>query len=113
MKDYYDLWTLSQHFPFEGRTLCDALCATLTRRGRPAAQNTATGLSDTFATDPTKIRQWKAFLGSRVSLDIPADLATVVNGLRNFAGPIIDAVARNGAFDQCWDIGGPWKSEAR
>lgn len=33
MKDYYDLWFLSAHFPFEGATLQRAIRATFQRRG--------------------------------------------------------------------------------
>ena len=34
MKDYYDLWTLAQRFPFDAAMLASALEATLKRRGR-------------------------------------------------------------------------------
>jgi len=33
LKDFFDVWLLSEHFPFDGPTLCCALAATFTRRG--------------------------------------------------------------------------------
>lgn len=109
MKDYYDLWTLSHHFSFEGRVLCDALRATLNRRGRTISQEMPTGLSAAFGADPAKVRQWQAFIGSRPSSDMTTNLADVVSAVRDFAGPAIDAVATNRSFEQHWSKGGPWR----
>jgi hypothetical protein len=112
MKDYYDLWTLSHHFAFEGRRLYDALRATLKRRGRSAPSHTPTGLTDEFGSDPTKIRQWNAFIGSRHTSEVPADLALVVAAVRTFAGPIVNAIATDQPFEHHWAKGGPWVSSA-
>ncbi len=32
MRDFYDIWILAKHFPFNGRTLCEAIKATFNRR---------------------------------------------------------------------------------
>lgn len=62
MKDYYDLWTLAQRFPFGATLLAEAINATLKRRGRELPSHMLSGLRDEFADSPTKQTQWRAFL---------------------------------------------------
>ena len=62
LKDYFDLWVLAKHVPFNPNILQEAIAATFTRRGTPMPQELPLGLSDAFTQDGTKIQQWKAFL---------------------------------------------------
>lgn len=80
MKDYFDLWVLLTEGSLEPAELHRATEATFTRRGLAIPEMTPSGLSDMFAQDATKQRQWMAFLKkNRLQ---PLDLAQVVELLR-------------------------------
>lgn len=80
LKDYFDLWFLARHFSLDPAILQDAIAATFTRRSTSLPQHLPLGLSDAFAQDATKVRQWKAFLRKN-KLQAPA-LDAVMDELR-------------------------------
>ena len=73
LKDYFDLWVLAKHVPFDPNILQEAIAATFSRRGTPIPNELPLGLSYSFAQDNTKIRQWKAFLGKNKLQAPPLD----------------------------------------
>lgn len=87
MKDYFDLLGLSQEGKMEEGTLARAIVATFNRRGTALPSGLPTGLSDAFAGDPLKRKQWGAFL-SRNRLDAPS-LEQTVAELAAFAGRVL------------------------
>ncbi len=72
MKDYYDVWMLTSTFKFEPERLRRAIAATFARRNTVVPTDVPDGLSDAFAADAGKQRQWDAFV---------RDLAGPVPGL--------------------------------
>ena len=80
LKDYFDVWFLTQHAPMEPAVLLQAITATFARRGTPLPQSLPMGLSDVFAKDPSKEKQWAAFL-SKNKLHAPP-LTAVTDALR-------------------------------
>ena len=60
MKDFYDLWTITQTFAFEGDDVAEAIRRTFERRRTPWPQQLPVGLSDGFAFE--RETQWRAFL---------------------------------------------------
>jgi hypothetical protein len=109
LKDYYDLYVLSRQFAFDGATVCRALDATRTRRGRGALQGTPVGLTDAFAANAARARQWASFLRGHPAAAIPADLHLLVQAVGAFAGPIVEAVAAGKPLDMHWPAGGGWQ----
>ena len=73
LKDYFDLWVLAKHVPFDSKLLQQAIAATFARRGTPMPQELPLGLSDAFTQDSIKIQQWKAFLGKNKLQAPPLD----------------------------------------
>ena len=61
MKDYYDVWMLTSAFEPNRDRLRRAVAATFARRGTVIPLTIPDGLSDDFAQDPAKLRQWAAF----------------------------------------------------
>ena len=61
MKDYYDVWMLLNAFDLEPERLRQAIVATFARRGTLIPAEAPDGLSDAFASDAGKLRQWDAF----------------------------------------------------
>lgn len=92
MKDYYDLWTLAQRFPFDAALLASALDATLNRRGRELPPQMPSGLHDEFAANPTKQAQWKAFLRRTIPDQADLDLGEVVSAIRSFLAPVLESI---------------------
>lgn len=80
LKDYFDLWFLARHVSFDQAVLQEAIAATFCRRGTALPESLPLGLSDTFAQDPGKVQQWKAFLRKN-KLQAPA-LDALVKELR-------------------------------
>ena len=80
MKDYYDVWMLTSAVELEPERLRRAIVATFARRNTVIPAEVPDGLSDAFATDPTKQRQWDAF-ARNLSGSVPG-LGLVVSELR-------------------------------
>ena len=55
MKDFFDLWTLAQLFPFTGATLVQAIQATFERQRTPLPQGMPTAFTPEFSENPDKI----------------------------------------------------------
>ena len=93
LKDYFDLRALAREGLLDARHLADAIAATFARRGTAVPIEMPLGLTEAFALDPAKQRQWQAFLG-RNRLQAPL-LVQVVADVRDFvAAPL--ALARKG-----------------
>ena len=90
MKDYYDVWMLTSAFEIEPERLRRAIAATFARRNTVIPTVAPDGLSDAFAADPGKQRQWDAF-ARNLSGPIPG-FGLVVSELRQrlkvFLAPI-------------------------
>lgn len=85
MKDFYDIWFLSKTFTFEDDRLASAIAATFKRRQTALSSELPDGLSDGFAHDDQKRKQWTAFLSD--VLNDPVDLGDVIRDLRDFLMP--------------------------
>ena len=107
MKDYADLLTMSREFEFNGGVLLGAIQATFRRRNTAIPRATPDGLSDDFAVDVQKMRQWEAFR-NRNDLDPELTLAMVVIELRRFLEPPMFAAAGNIEFSRQWTANGYW-----
>lgn len=109
MKDFYDLWTLSRLFHFEGTMVAQAIQATFERRQTPLPLTVPTGLTVEFADDPNKLAQWRAFL-SRNRLDVgSASFADIIVHLHTFLWPPLQALAESTPFIAQWPPQGPWR----
>ena len=85
LKDYYDIWILSQSFTFEDGRLPQAIAATFDRRGTPIPVDLPDGLTPEFAANDQKKKQWQSFIGG-VALD-PGSLSHVVESIASFIMP--------------------------
>ena len=82
MKDYYDLWIVSQAFEFERSRLAAAISATFARRGTAIPDRVPDGLSPAFAEDAVKRQQWESF---KRDLEVdPGPLDGVIHALATF-----------------------------
>lgn len=85
MKDYYDLWVLSQSFDFDCSRLARSIAATFGRRQTMIPDEIPDALTSAFAQDAQKQHQWEAF--KRGLSYKPGSLADVVISLQGFLMP--------------------------
>lgn len=85
MKDFYDIWILSQSFSFDDDRLARAIAATFGRRGTAVPTKPPDALTPEFAADEQKQQQWRAFV-ENVAVD-PGSLAHVLASLSKFLMP--------------------------
>jgi predicted nucleotidyltransferase component of viral defense system len=86
MKDFYDIWLLSQAFEYDQERLVAAITATFARRETALPVELPDALTSDFASDPTKVAQWVAF---------KRDLATDPGSLQDVIPTIADFLMRH------------------
>ncbi len=106
MKDYFDIWTLSRQFDFDGQTLGNAIARTFSNRGTRIVPEPV-GLTATFADVPGKKSQWRGFL-RKSRLDASPDLEDVIADITRFLNPLIGALSAGKTFRGNWIPPGPW-----
>jgi hypothetical protein len=107
LKDFYDIWLLKNHIPFEGEILSRAIAATFSRRNTAIPSQTPVGLSDDFARE--KQREWQRFLSKypKMDHDVP-DFPQVVAQIRAFVAPMLQSLANGKTFICKWDVESGW-----
>jgi predicted nucleotidyltransferase component of viral defense system len=108
MKDFFDVWTVSQEFAFEGSTLSRAIKATFETRRTAVPSKRPLALSPEFYDDREKNAQWKSFL-NKAKLNAEGKLLPeIAEALRAFLVPVSEAVARDEILKWHWEPGGSW-----
>jgi Nucleotidyl transferase AbiEii toxin, Type IV TA system len=109
MKDFYDVWYLSQNFTFEGKLLSQSIKATFARRKTDLPTALPLALTAEFFEDTAKQTQWKAFIGKGKFSGGQENFAPVATQLQAFLMPPTIAIAQEEVFDYEWPPSGPWK----
>lgn len=108
MKDFFDLWVLSQQFEFSGLVLCEAIKATFERRKTEIPTSPPLALTTEFSNDHQKSTQWRAFV-RKGKLDVQGkELSEITNVLEGFLMPPIEAIVEEVKFVARWAPSGPW-----
>jgi len=108
MKDFYDIWMLSRTYCFQGLSLQEAITATCHRR-KTALSSKAEIFTKEFANLVEKQTQWAAFLRKSHFSNISEDFSVIIEGIRVFLHPVINATEQKARFDNSWPPGGPWQ----
>lgn len=108
MRDFYDIWLLSQQFDFDGKVIGNAIKRTFSNRrtdisARPIA------LTESFAADSVRQRQWEAFLRRSRLDDVPRNFQQVIESISVFLLPITTALSEVKPFTGTWIPPGPWQ----
>lgn len=109
MKDFFDLWVIAKTFAFDGQALAAAVAATFARRGTPLPSGAPVALTDAFASDDIKQRQWQAFLRRTTLAIAPEPLPDLIGFIAAFVEPLLQPDAANAMH---WPQGGPWTHAA-
>ena len=108
LKDFFDLYYLSQSMEFEGELLLQAIRASFARKATPWPSHIPEGLSDAFGLDPDKQSQWHTFL-RRHELKVTFSFQEILAHLRPFLLPALAAAANTAQpWPKRWLKTGPW-----
>jgi hypothetical protein len=104
MKDFFDLWFLSRNFSFEGELLKKAVTRTFNRREMRLPDVLPVAFTNEFAA--LKATIWAAFIRRNALKTV--EFGVVLDAIRVFAWPVIDAAGRGMAFKQHWTLSKNW-----
>jgi predicted nucleotidyltransferase component of viral defense system len=105
MKDFFDIWYLARTFEFDEATLGAAIRATFVRRQTTLPKETPVALTSTFAEDPAKGAQWRAFIGRTRPVGIAPGLREVVEVLVSLLKPLFAGDGGDSASARSWRPG--------
>ena len=111
MKDFYDIYYWSQIFDFDGRTLQEAIWATLQHRGTPYERDS---LEKIKAFDQNKFLQnlWNNY-SPGLGLEKPG-FSDVLAQINRFIGPLYEAILKEDEFFGTWSAKeNVWKMEIK
>ena len=106
MKDFFDLWFLSQNYAFNGDRLAGAIAKTFHHRGTMLSM-TPSAFSPEFANDHQA--QWKSFRNRIADHNSPAELYQVTTMLQGFLIPITASILQGNPVPAHWLAGGAWE----
>ena len=98
MKDFYDIYYLSDIFNFDGNVLRKALASTLGHRNRRLLSDVFINIAD-FKTNQFLLILWKAFEPARKTGLLLSD---VIVRLEIFLEPIYQSIIQGSEFDKHW-----------
>lgn len=107
MKDYFDIYTLSRQFDFDGPPLAEAIRRTFAHRDTDILDSPV-ALSEQFASDSNKGKQWVAFARKLRTDSVPQDLRVIVTQISAFLTPITSALVHGASIPKTWRAPGPW-----
>lgn len=107
MKDFYDIYLLSESMSFEGALLCQALLATFTRRETPLPETRPLAFTPKFTEEALKVQQWNAF-SRRMKQSL--ELTHLIIKLEAFLMPPSKALAHKEIFQANWHPGKGWSN---
>lgn len=87
MKDFYDVWTCSQHLNLDKKLLLKAIVATFEHRGTPLPVDDFEALSPSFVDDHQL--QWNAFVRKIGEEALKNKFGKIVADLRSFIAPLV------------------------
>ena len=109
MRDFFDVYALSERERFDVTLLADAVRATFERRRTAIPAVLPLALTPEFAAMREKQAQWQGFLNKNGLTSAPADLGQVIARLAVFLESVIAAARRDAPLALAWQAGGPWK----
>lgn len=109
MKDFYDLWLLSNQFDFDGSTLSEAIRETFSARGTAMPSRLA-AWTQALLRDDGKSAQWGGFIRRSRLENVPRDFEEIVLSINAFLEPVVRALAAGGPFKKAWRVSGRWSA---
>lgn len=110
MKDFSDVWALSEAFPFHGEQLQTAISSCFERRGTPLIVEIPEALTQAFYSSSTLQEYWRSYLNrGDILTPPPTSFEVVGERIQAFLGPVRNSIIENRGFDLHWSPTGPWR----
>jgi len=100
MKDFYDIYLLSDIKSFSGEVLQKAILSTLQRRGTPLEKNHVL-FSEEFTRDDGRIKTWNGYV-KKIGKGL-IDFDIVMDRIKRFLLPIYEKILKKEEFSKKWD----------
>lgn len=110
MKDFHDVWALSEAFDVDGTDLREAVELCFERRRTSWTPDTPDALTPAFYSNETRQRLWQAYgnLGALLKPP-PGNFEYVGLRMREFLGPVRRSILAGEPFRMTWQAGGRWR----
>ncbi len=108
MKDFWDISYLIKEFEFGGELLQTAIKATFAARQTAMPRDLPIALTDEFAGNPLIVSRWNAFI-RRNRITSETDLTALIENLREFFTPFVEAEKQNVIFTKSWANERKWR----
>lgn len=114
MKDFYDIWFMSQNFLFDSVILSKAMAATFKRRKTAFPEQPLRVLLQAFVQDGLKQKQWQAFIQRANLVESTPEFVQLIEQLEEFLSLPLEAAMQKKAAgsDSQWALGGPWCTQS-
>jgi hypothetical protein len=109
-KDFFDVWTLSSRFSFEGERLSAAIQATFSRRKTGTSSTRPEALAPAFYAEPVRGEQWLSVSEAHEARKRPSGFRGGGERVMSFLGAPWDALGAASEFAREWPAGGPWEN---
>ena len=103
-KDFYDIYVLSEKYPFHFEELQNAVKETFKSRKTPMTMDTP-AFSNEFLNDAMHQTRWNSFLKKKKAL-IPVPMSEAMTRIKNFVTPLLtlstDPITEWDPYEGCW-----------
>jgi hypothetical protein len=108
MKDFYDIWLLSQEQDFLMGRVAAAIRSTFERRNTPIPRTRPLALTDRFLRDEKKATLWREFLGRAGLAESVGELLKIGDSIADFLMPVLEHIQSGKSEWSAWQARGPW-----
>jgi hypothetical protein len=113
MKDFHDIWALSDRFAFEGGSLREATSRCFERRGTTWTAETPDALGPAFYSEANLHSRWRAYRrAGGFRTPPPEAFEAIGERVRSFLGPVRESIIAGLPFEVHWPARGPWQPGA-
>ena len=110
MKDFYDVWALSETFTFDGAELREAIERCFERRGTAWSQAVPEALTSAFYSNPDLQNHWQSYGQDGQLLNSPPSaFEDIGSRIQSFLGPVQESILVGQPFERHWPVGGSWQ----
>ncbi|MCP5102793.1 MAG: nucleotidyl transferase AbiEii/AbiGii toxin family protein [bacterium] len=102
MKDFFDIYSLSSRYNFEGKILQKAIENTLERRQTPITDIPLV-FREIFQRDKAKQQQWAGYLRNTRISNINKNFGEIMKRITDFLKPVVISIIEKKKMDQSWN----------
>ena len=111
MRDFHDIWALSEEFPFEGETLREAVSNCFERRRTAWTSEIPDALQPAFYSSTDLQSRWQAYIRrGGFCTPPPRSLQEIGERIRGFLLPVRNRIVSGLQLEMQWHVGGPWQA---